>query len=115
MDIGGISSMINYTNSAASNSRASGLESTLKGDLSSADDAKLMDVCKDFESYFMEMVMKEVEKTIPKDEEEDSSMSQMKDYFKDEMIKMLAEEVCEQQNLGLAQQMYEQMKRNYSL
>ena len=42
-------------------------------------------------------------------------MSQMKDYFKDEMIQMLAEDVCEQQNLGLAQQMYEQMKRNYSI
>lgn len=115
MDIGGIASMTDYANRTASNSRASGLESTLKADLSSADDAKLQEVCKEFEAYFVEMVMKEVEKTIPKNEEEDSSMSQMKDYFKDEMIKMMAEEVCEQQELGLAQQMYEQMKRNYSL
>ena len=59
--------------------------------------------------------MKEVEKTIPKNEEEDASTSQLTDYFKEEMIQDLAEEICDQQSLGLAQQMYEQMKRNYSL
>ena len=59
--------------------------------------------------------MKEVEKTIPKDEEEDASMSQLRDFYKEEMIQTLAEDVCKQQNLGLAQQMYEQMKRNYNL
>lgn len=115
MDISGISSMLDYTSKTAGSSKASGLESTLKGDLSTADDEKLMSVCKEFEAYFVEMVMKEVEKTIPKNEDEDSGMSQMKDYFKDEMIQMLAEDVCEQQDLGLAQQMYEQMKRNYSI
>lgn len=31
MDIGGISSMLNYTSQVAGNSKASGLESTLKG------------------------------------------------------------------------------------
>ena len=59
--------------------------------------------------------MKEVEKTIPRDEEEDASMSQLRDYFKEEMIQTLAKDVCDQQNLGLAQQLYEQMKRNYSV
>ena len=74
-----------------------------------------MDVCKEFEAYFVEQVLKEMEKTIPKNEDEDSSTSMLTDYYKDEMIKTLAEGVCEQQSLGLAQQMYEQMKRNYSL
>lgn len=115
MDISGISAMLDYTNTAAANSKTSGLESSLKGDLSSADDEELLDVCKDFEAYFVEMVMKEVEKTIPENEEEDSGMGQLKDYFKDEMIQLMADEVCEQADLGLAQQMYEQMKRNYSL
>ena len=41
-------------------------------------------------------------------------MSQLRDFYKEEMIQTLAENICEQQNLGLAQQMYEQMKRNYS-
>ena len=83
--------------------------------MSKASDAELMEVCKEFEAYFVEQVMKEVEKTIPKSEEEDASMSQLTDYFKEEMIQTLAGDICEQQNLGLAQQMYEQMKRNYSI
>lgn len=113
--INSISAMIDQTNSSAANSKTNTLQSKLDGDLSTASDEELMDVCKDFEAYFVEQVLKEVEKTIPKQEDEDSSMSQLTDYFKDEMIQELATEVCDQQSLGLAQQMYEQMKRNYSL
>lgn len=113
--IDSISSMIDQTSSSAANSRTNSLQNTLNGDLSSASDEKLMDVCKDFESYFVEQVLKEVEKTIPDNEDEDASMSQLTDYFKDEMMQTLAEDICDQQDLGIAQQMYEQMKRNYSL
>lgn len=113
--IDSISAMIDQTSNSAANSRANSLENTLGGDLSSASDEELMDVCKEFEAYFVEQVMKEVEKTIPDDEDEDASMSQLTDYFKDEVIQSLAEDICDQQGLGLAQQMYEQMKRNYSL
>lgn len=113
--IDSISAMVGQTNSTAANSKANALQSKLSGDFSNASDEEFMDVCKDFEAYFVEQVLKEVEKTIPESEDEDSSMSQLTDYFKDEMIQTLATEVCEQQDLGLAQQMYEQMKRNYSL
>ncbi len=113
--IDGISAMIDQTRSSAANSSTNALQNKLNGDLSASTDDELMDVCKQFEAYFVEQVMKEVEKTIPKNEDEDSSMSQLKDFYKEEMIQMLAEDVCEQQNLGLAQQMYEQMKRNYDL
>lgn len=113
--IDSISAMVDQTNTSAANSRANALKSSLDGDLSSATDEELMDVCKEFEAYFVEQVMKEVEKTIPKEEEEDASMSQLTDFYKEEMIQSLAEDICDQQNLGLAQQMYEQMKRNYSL
>lgn len=115
MGINGISAMADQISSSAYSSKASALQDRLGGDLSSATDEELMDVCKEFEAYFVEQVLKEVEKTIPKNEEEDASMSQLTDYFKEEMIQTLADEVCEQQELGLAQQMYEQMKRNYSL
>lgn len=113
--IDSISAMIDQTRSSAANSSANSLQSKLNGDLSSSTDDELMSVCKQFEAYFVEQVMKEVEKTIPKDEDEDASMSQLRDFYKEEMIQTLAEDVCKQQNLGLAQQMYEQMKRNYTL
>lgn len=113
--IDSISAVLDQTSSYAANSKTNSLQSTLDGDLSTATDEELLDVCKEFEAYFVEQVMKEVEKTIPDDDEdEDSSMSQLTDYYKDQMIQTLAEEVCDKQDLGLAQQMYEQMKRNYT-
>lgn len=107
--------MMDQTGRSSANGRADALQNKAGSDLSKASDAELMEVCKEFEAYFVEQVMKEVEKTIPKSEEEDASMSQLTDYFKEEMIQTLAGDICEQQNLGLAQQMYEQMKRNYSI
>ena len=115
MGIGGISAMIDQTNASAAGSKANALQDRLGSNLSNASEEELMSVCKEFEAYFVEQVMKEVEKTIPKDEEEDASMAQLTDYIKEEMIQNLSEQICEQQELGLAQQMYEQMKRNYNL
>lgn len=115
MGIDSIAGMMDQTYRSASNGRTEALQKRAGADLSEADDKELMEVCKEFEAYFVEQVMKEVEKTIPKNEEdEDASMSQLRDFYKEEMIQTLAENICEQQNLGLAQQMYEQMKRNYS-
>lgn len=114
--IDGISAMLDQTSASASSSRSDALKNKVSGDLSGASESELMEVCKEFEAYFVEQVMKEVEKTIPRDEEdEDKSMSQLKDFYKEEMIQTLAKDVCEHQNLGFAQQMFEQMKRNYSL
>lgn len=114
--IDGISGLVDQTGRSAADSRTNSLQNTLNGDLSTASDEELMEVCKEFEAYFVEQVMKEVEKTIPDNEEdEDPSMAQLTDYYKDEMIQSLSKKICDQQNLGLAQQMYEQMKRNYSL
>ena len=113
--IDNVGNMMNSNYMTAVNNKTSSLEETLNSDLSKATDDELMDVCKDFEAYFVEQVMKEVEKTIPKSEDEDASMSQLTEFYKEEMIQTLAQDVCKQQNLGLAQQMYEQMKRNYGL
>lgn len=100
-------------------SSTSELEKTLgSGDLSNASDDELMQVCKDFESYFIEQMFKSMEKVIPKDEDEDesSSMSSMTDYYKEEMMSKYAEYASESdggKGLGIAQTLYEQMKRTY--
>ena len=100
-------------------SSTSELEKTLgSGDLSNASDDELMQVCKDFESYFIEQMFKYMEKMIPKDEDEDesSSMSSMTDYYKEEMMSKYAEYASESdggKGLGIAQTLYEQMKRTY--
>lgn len=112
MDIGNLTSTYNDIYASASRASASKLEGQLKSDYSKATDDELMDACKQFEAYFLEQVFKGMEKTIPKNEDSESSTS-MLDYFKDEMLQDVAAESTEQNSLGLAQMLYEQMKRNY--
>ena len=56
MDIGTSSLYTDYITSTASNSKASALTSKSKTDYSNASDEELMDVCKEFESYFLEKI-----------------------------------------------------------
>lgn len=110
----GLENISAMTANTAMNNRTNVLQNKLDGDLTKASDEELKKVCKDFEAYFVEQVMKEVEKTIPKNEEQDASMAQLTDFYKEEMMKTLAKDICDKQDIGFAQQMYEQMKRNYS-
>lgn len=116
MDVGGIASYTNFIQSQ--NTADAKLKEKIDGaDYSQASDQELMDVCKQFESYFLEQVFKEMQKTVDcfKSEESSSSTSGLVDYFKDNAIQELASTSTELQGLGLAQMMYEQMKRNYNI
>lgn len=115
MDINSISSMYNDIYTSASNQKASKLENNLDKDYSTATEDELMDACKQFEAYFLEQVFKEMVKTIPESESTSGSTSSMVDYYKDMMIQNIAADSTEQNSLGLAQTLYEQMKRNYGL
>lgn len=115
MDIGNLTSTYSDIYASASNQTASKLENQLSGDYSKATDKELMDACKQFESYFLEQVFKGMMKTVPKSEDSSSSMTTMTDYFEDQMIQNIASESTEQSSLGLAQMLYEQMRRNYGL
>ena len=117
MDISGINSLYSdylsdTTSTAASSAK---LDESLSTDYSSSSDEQLMDVCKQFESYFLEQVFKEMEKTIPEDESTSGSTSSMVDYFKDTTIQELASKSTNQNSLGLAQTLFDQMKRNYNI
>lgn len=115
MDIGNLTSTYSDIYASASNQTASKLENQLSGDYSKATDKELVDACKQFESYFLEQVFKGMMKTVPKSEDSSSSMTTMTDYFEDQMIQNIASESTEQSSLGLAQMLYEQMRRNYGL
>lgn len=115
MDISGISSMYTDMYAAAAGQSTSKLENQLSTDYTKATDEELMDACKEFEAYFLEQMFKEMLKTIPENEESSGSMSNMLDYYKDEMVKNIAAESTENNSLGLAQMLYEQMKRNYEV
>ena len=103
-------------------------------DFSKATDDELMEVCKDFEAYFTEQMMKAMVKMAKVDgdtdndnmysslfglsEDSGSYMTTMASYFGDNIVSELAKTVTESQGgkgLGIAQTLYEQMKRNYSI
>lgn len=115
MDISNISAYTDYL--STQNTSAAKLNNALNNtDYSVAEDDELLDACKQFEAYLLEQVFKEMEKTVDcfKDEDSDPN-SNLVDYFKGNMLQNLAATSTETQGLGIAQMLYEQMKRNYNL
>ena len=116
MDISGLSNVYTeYLSQQTDNLSAKKMQDTVSKDYAQASDEELLDVCKQFEAYFMEQVFKQMEKTILKDEESSAATSGLVDYFKDSALQELTKTSTETQGLGIAQMLYEQMKRNYSL
>ena len=116
MDFSNITAMYSDTYANAANQRAAKLQDKLRdADYAKATDAELMDACKQFEAYFIEQMYKGMMKTVPTNENTSNYTSTMMDYYKDQMIQSLAEETTNQNGgLGLAQMLYDQMKRNFS-
>lgn len=114
MDIGTGSLYTDYLTSKSN--KASSLTTKAKVDYSDASDEELMEVCKEFESYFLEQIFDTmIDSTkLFSDEEENSYASKMVDYFKDTAIQQISSQATEQGTLGIAQTLYEQMKRQYS-
>ena len=115
LDISGVTSLYGDYLKTEESSTALKLQKKLDSGYTTSTDEELMDACKEFEAYFLEQVFKEMQKTVPESEEESASSSNMVDYFKDNMVQELAAQSTEQNSLGLAQMLYEQMKRNYDL
>ncbi len=74
----------------------------------SATDEELMEVCKSFEAYLLEQVMKEMKKSVSSEEDQNDYLAQ----FGDMLYEEYAEKATEGQGLGVAQMLYEAMKRN---
>ena len=131
-NLSGLNSL--YTDSTTYSSKTSSLENTLNNsDLSTADSDKLMSVCKDFEEYFVEQMVKSMVKMASVDgssdaddysslfglssDSDDSYLSSMSSYYGSQMVTKLTESLCDDTNgngIGLAKTLYEQMKRNSS-
>jgi len=85
------------------------LESKLKdNNIDKMPDEDLMEACKSFETYFVEQVVKAMRKTVPNNEEENDYMN----YFGDMLYQKYSENITESGELGIAQMLYESMKRS---
>ncbi len=103
-------------NLASSNASTSAITSSLDKDYSNSSDEELLDACKEFEAYFIEQVLKQAEESLLMEDDEDSgSISQVKSYAQEGLITQYAQMISDSGSIGLANKLYEQMKRNYNI
>lgn len=113
--ISGVSSY--YDTYTKNNVSADNMKDKLSNDYSTATDDEMMEVCKEFEAYFTEQVFKAMQKMVP-DSDNSSSSASYVSMFKDTLIQEYADLSSESnggEGLGIAQMLYEQMKRNYGV
>ena len=80
MDISGITAMMSQnTTQKADNSKTDGLKNSVNGLSSESTEEELMEVLKDFESYFIEQIIKKMKDTFTDEDEESSVASQYSD------------------------------------
>jgi flagellar protein FlgJ len=77
-----------------------------------AEDNKLKEVCKEFESIFLYMMFKEMKNTIP--ESGIIEKSQGTKVFEEMYLEELSKEITKGDNgIGIAEMMYQQFKKGY--
>ena len=120
MDVSGLTSMLNQTGmtnatTGANTAKANSIKNTANGLSSNSTDEELMEVLKDFESYFIEQMIKQMKETFTDDDKESSMASQYTDTFMDYAIEDIADMLLEEVGGNMTQQLFEQMKRNYNI
>ena len=120
MDVSGITSMLNQTGATnatanANTAKTDSLTNSVNGLSSNSTDEELMEVLKDFESYFIEQMIKQMKETCTDEDEESSIASQYTDTFMDYAIEDVADMLLEEVGGSMTQQLFEQMKRNYNI
>ena len=86
-------------------------QNKLENSKANLDDKALMDVCKDFESVFLYMMMQEMKKTVPDGGliEKSTGSKMFEDMYMEEMSKEISNNG---EGIGLAKTMYDQFKSN---
>ena len=120
MDVTGITSMLNQTAStnatnSANSAKASSLKSSASGLSSESTEEELKEVLEDFESYFLEQMIKKMKDTFTDDDKESSVASQYTDTFMDYAIEDVADMLLDEVGGSMTKQLFEQMKRNYNI
>lgn len=107
------SSLYSAYGTSIKSSSSSSLQSTLNNVNSSTGDDELMEVCKSFESYFVQRVLEQAKTSLVGEEEEEQG--EYMQYFGDILNEQYANMIVESGGTGLAQQLYDSMKTTYDL
>ena len=115
IDFSDVTSMYGDVYASAANQAANKLKDRL-GNIDATTEDELLSACQQFEAYFIEQIYKGMMKTVPQSESTSNYTSMVTDFYKDQMMQSMAEQTTKQNGgVGLAQMLYEQMKRNYGI
>ena len=110
-------SMYNYltqTAQNANNSASAGAVNNKIGNINeNSSEEEMKQAIKDFESYFVEQILKNVRESLKDDD--DSSNAQLTDFFMEQVGQDIADQMVDQTGERLTQTLYEQMCRNYNI
>lgn len=110
-------SMYNYLTQTARNANnsasAGAVNSAVNGINENSSEEEMKQAIKDFESYFVEQILKNVQESLKDDE--DSSNAQLTEFFMGQVGEQLADQIVDQVGNRMTQTLYEQMCRNYNI
>lgn len=89
--------------------KTSAFEEALNAAQKSGDDEKVMEAAREFESYFLQMMFKEMRNTVPKGEL--IPRNNAEEIFQSMLDEEYAKNASKGAGIGLAQMIYEQMTR----
>ena len=110
-------SMYNYLTQTAQNANNSASAGSVNNAVNSINEnsteEEMKAAIKDFESYFVEQILKNVQESLKSDD--DSSNAQLTEFFMGQVGEQLADKIVDQVGERMTQTLYEQMCRNYKI
>ncbi len=106
-----VSSLYDSYSSKAGDALTSAAAGKINSVNKDSSDEELMEACKSFETYFVQKMIEEAKKTT-ENEDEDGEYTKM---FADMRNEQMASAVTESGQIGLAQQLYDNLKMQYNL
>jgi len=93
----------------SSSTKADKLKNQLAAAKDGQTDENMMEVCKEFEAYLVERVMKEMKNAMTSNEDE---QGEYMTYFGDMMYQEYAKQIADNGELGIAKQLYDSIQNN---
>jgi flagellar protein FlgJ len=116
MDVTGMSTYLQtqYANQTKANADATA--KSVNGISKDSSKEEITKAVKDFETYMMEQVIKQMKETfVNEDEDEDTTMTQYKDLYLDQAITHIASQLVDQIGGSVTDDFVEQIMRNYGI
>jgi len=115
MDATSMNAYIQSQYASAATAAAESATKSVSGISSTSSREEIEEAVKDFETYMMEQVIKEMKKSLTMEEEDDSNISMYKDLYMDSAISEIASQLVDQIGGDITDDFVDQIMRNYGI